>query len=205
MPVISGSAQDGQLLQSSPGVWKGTPPFSYEYEWESCLKSRCTTIPGASQPTYRATTSEIGEKLRSIVTARNATGVASSRSAATAKVSAGPPVNLTAPAITGEPIVGQQLTAGTGDWAGTPPFSYSYEWQSCSELTGECSEIAGATEPTYTVGPLEVADGFRVLVKASNTEGSATATSAETGIVGAVLPSNRSSPPSPGCSSRAAC
>ncbi len=96
--------------------------------------------------------------------------------------------------ISGVPLDGQTLTAGSGTWAGTGPFSYSYQWFSCAVLTGECSAIAGATESTYTAQPLDVGNEFEVTVTATGAHGSAGATSAKSGVVSALIPSNTGLP-----------
>ncbi|HEV3283056.1 MAG TPA: hypothetical protein VG010_02530, partial [Solirubrobacteraceae bacterium] len=194
-PKVSGTAQDGQLLTAAPGTWRGTPPITFSYRWESCVRGGCSTILGATAQTYRAGTEQIARKIRAVVTATNTAGSATAATPATQKVVAGPPVNVGAPMVSGTPIVGQVLTASTGSWAGTPPFTYAYRWQSCPILSGECGDIAGASGSTYTVGPLDVGNALRVIVTASNKLGSAPATSASSSLVGAVLPSN-SVPPS---------
>jgi hypothetical protein len=194
VPVITGTAEDGQVLTTSNGVWKGTPPLTFSYQWRSCVKLVCTTIPGATGQTYRATTAELGQQLRVSVTAANSAGTATSSSYATAKILPGPPVNTASPTISGLPIDGQTLTASPGTWAGTPPFSFAYRWRSCSILTGECADIAGATGSTYTAGPLDVASELEVVVTATGAHGTAAATSAPTGLISALLPGNTSLP-----------
>jgi uncharacterized protein YukE len=197
-PVISGLPEDGQLLSSSTGTWKGTPPFTYEYQWQTCARVSlvlvCTSIPGATDSTYRATTPQIGKQLRVVVRVTNPLGSASNHSFATKKIIAGPPVNTQPPTVSGTPVDGQTLTASTGTWAGTGPFTYSYQWRSCSLLSGECTDVIGATGSTYTVGPLDVASAFEVVVSASSSHGVASATSPQTSVAGALLPGNTSLP-----------
>ena len=193
-PVISGTPQDGQLLTAGTGTWKGTPPFSFAYQWKSCVKLTCTVIPGATEPTYRPVTSEIGLALRVLVTATNVAGAATGSSASTAKVVAGPPVNTAPPAVSGLPVDGQTLTATSGTWVGTAPFTYGYQWRSCSLLSGECTDIAGATGASYTAGPLDVANALEVVVTTTSSHGTASATSAQTSVVSALLPGNTGLP-----------
>ncbi len=191
-PKILGAAEDGQLLTVGDGTWKGTPPLSFAYQWEACdaSGSGCSAIAGANASSYRVASTQIGMRIRAIVTASNAAGSASATSRATKKVKAGPPLNTEAPAIAGSLEEGQTLVASTGAWAGTAPFVFSYQWQRCSFLGGYCENIAGATSSTYTLGALDIASQFAVVVTASNAQGSASATSAETSPILGSLPSN---------------
>jgi uncharacterized protein YukE len=198
VPTIAGVAQDGQLLTANTGAWRGTPPFSFTFKWLSCAGAGaslvCAPIPGATAQGYRPTTEEIGKRVRVTVTAGNGAGSASATSALSKPAIAGPPVATEAPSVSGVPLDGQTLTASTGTWAGTGPFSYSYQWSSCSLVTGECNIIPGATSSTYTAGPLDVASALEVTVTAQGTHGSAAASSPETSAVKAVVPHNSGLP-----------
>jgi uncharacterized protein YukE len=189
-PVISGPAQDGQVLSVGNGTWGGTPPFSYGYQWQKCVLKVCSNIAGATSSTYRVLSAELKQQLRALVTASNAAGSATSPSPMTKKVIPGPPMSTAPPVITGTPLDGQTLSAGTGTWGGTGPLSYTYQWQSCPLLTGECADIPGATSSSYTVQPLDVASNLKVIVRATNSLGAALAPSLPTGLVGALMPSN---------------
>ncbi len=191
-PKIAGAAEDGQLLSVAGGRWKGTPPLSFAYQWEACDASGagCSAIPGATASGYRVVSSQIGSRLRAIVTASNAGGSAVATSRATRKIAAGPPVSLAGPEISGSLQEGQTLTASAGSWAGTAPFAFTYQWQRCSILGGSCEDIPGATSSTYTLEALDIASQLAVVVTASNAQGSASATSAETSPILALLPAN---------------
>jgi hypothetical protein len=189
-PKIAGSFEDGQLLSVSDGTWKGTPPLSFSYQWEACGSSGCSIIPGATASTYRVISSQIGERLRVLLSTGNAGGSASTTSGATKRIKPGPPVSTAAPTISGSLQEGETLTAGTGAWAGTAPFAFSYRWQRCSILGGGCEDIAGATSSTYTLGVLDLASTLDVVVTATNEQGIVSATSAETDPVLALLPAN---------------
>jgi hypothetical protein len=191
-PKIAGAAEDGQSLSVAGGKWKGTPPLSFAYRWEACDPSggSCSVIAGATASSYRVVSSQIGDRLRAIVTANNAAGSASATSRSSKKIEAGPPVSIAAPAISGSLEEGQTLTAGVGAWAGTAPFAFTYQWQRCSILGGGCEDIPGATSSTYTLEALDLASQLEVVVTASNAQGSASATSAETSPILALLPTN---------------
>jgi hypothetical protein len=99
-----------------------------------------------------------------------------------------PPSATGEPTISGRPIVGNILTASNGSFSGTGPFNYRYQWLRCpasgSGGNGQgCTAISGATFRRYTVRQADVGRRLRVRVTASNSEGSATATSNATAIV----------------------
>ncbi|MEA2199929.1 MAG: large repetitive protein [Solirubrobacteraceae bacterium] len=191
-PIVTGLTQDGQVLSAQNGTWIGTVPMTFSYQWQTCTK-RCTNIVGATEPTYRAVTADIGQRLRFVVTAKNSVGHATAAAKASPLVKAGPPVAITQPAISGTPLPGQTLEVGTGSWAGTAPISYSYQWLSCN-LAAECFDIAGAKGSSYPVAPLDVANSLEVVVSATNAQGSSSVTTPATGLVSALLPSNTGLP-----------
>ncbi len=189
-PKIVGIGQDGQLLSAGTGAWKGTPPFTYSYRWEACnaLGEACSVIPGATEASYRAASSQIGGRLRAIVTATNSVGSASATSSASKRIIPGAPVSTSPPTISGSLQDGQTLTAASGGWGGTGPFTYGYQWQRCQITGGGCQDIAGATAASYTLGVVDLASKLVVVVTATSSLGAATASSAETSPIAAVLP-----------------
>jgi len=115
-----------------------------------------------------------------------------------------PPQNLTPPAISGNLQVPNTLTASNGTWRGNA-LRYAYQWLACDANGANCSAIGGATSSTETLVAGLVGDTLRVLVTASNRNGSAAATSAQTALVAAepppppvAAPSNDSPPTASG-------
>lgn len=94
-----------------------------------------------------------------------------------------PPVNVSAPAISGPPQEGSTLIAGTGGWSGTPPFTYTYQWSHCDASGNNCSPIAGATGSNYVLTGTDVGTTLYVTVTTSNSAGVASASSAHTPVV----------------------
>ncbi|HET6870049.1 MAG TPA: hypothetical protein VFH80_29310 [Solirubrobacteraceae bacterium] len=91
-----------------------------------------------------------------------------------------PPLNVTPPAITGIARQGQPLSASTGSWSNSPS-AYAYQWRDCSKSA--CTSIAGATGPGYTLQASDVGNAIDVVVTATNSVGSVSATSSTTAIV----------------------
>ena len=201
-PTISGNAVAGQTLTADPGQWSGSPPITTTYQWRSCdqLGNGCSNISGATSQTYVLTQGDIGTTLRVVVTGTNTWGSASATSDATGVVvdpGPLPPSNTALPTITGTPQAGETLTADPGQWSGTQPISFTYQWDSCDQNGANCFNILGATSQTYTLTILDVGTTVRVEVTGSNTAGSSTAISNQTALISApapIAPSNTSAP-----------
>ncbi len=194
VPAISGSAQQGQTLTTSTGSWSGSPT-GYAYAWEDCNSSgaSCTDISNATAGTYTLASSDVGDTIRSVVTASNAGGSNSASSAQTSAVTSATsaaPTNTVVPAITGTAQQGQTLAASNGSWSGGPT-SYAYHWQDCTSSTS-CTNITGATSSTYTLQSSDVGNTIDVAVTAANAGGSNSVSSAQTA---AVTSSGSSDPP----------
>jgi len=91
-----------------------------------------------------------------------------------------PPTSTALPSITGTLAVGSTLQASSGLWTGRG-ISYSFQWQRCAGAA--CVSITGATGSSYLVAAGDAGDTLQVSVTAVNRLGSATATSAPTGVV----------------------
>ena len=85
-----------------------------------------------------------------------------------------PLVNTVLPAITGTAQVGQVLTTTNGTWTGNPTITYARQWKA------DGVDIGGSTATTYTPVIGDIGKTITVTVTASNSELSASATSAAT-------------------------
>ncbi|MHB8059775.1 MAG: hypothetical protein ACYDHO_02950, partial [Gaiellaceae bacterium] len=92
-----------------------------------------------------------------------------------------PPYNTSLPTISGTARNGQTLTANPGTWVGTTGITYSYQWRRCDSNGANCSNIA--TGSTYALTNNDVGYTIRIMVTATNADGSRSATSAAVGRV----------------------
>ena len=72
-PAISGVASEGNQLEASEGVWSGTEPITYAYQWRRCnaAGASCADIAGETGKTYIVRPADVGSTLRIRVTASN--------------------------------------------------------------------------------------------------------------------------------------
>lgn len=174
VPVVSGTAAVGSTLTSSTGTWTGTDPITFAYQWQRGT----TNISGATSSSYLIQAGDAGSTLRCVVTATNVAGSTSANSANTAIVVApSAPVNTSVPVISGTATVGATLSSSTGTWTGFPTPTYAYQWQRGT------TNISGATSSSYTVQAADAGSTLRCVVTATNTQGSASANSANTAQV----------------------
>jgi hypothetical protein len=89
---------------------------------------------------------------------------------------------LISPSISGSAREGQTLTTSQGSWSNGPS-SYSYIWEDCDASGAACSPISGAVSDRYVLAAGDVGHTIRSVVTASNSGGSASASSAPTGVV----------------------
>jgi hypothetical protein len=188
VPTVSGETRDGATLSATTGAWSGTPPIAYAFEWVRCdaSGSNCRTIPGATAQTYTLGSADVGSRMRIFVTASNSVGSSYVNSAATNIVAPVPPSNASAPTVEGSAKVGETLSANTGDWRGTAPLTFSYQWQRCDRIGGACTDLSGETSPDFTLDTAAVGSTIRVAVTAANAVGSASAVSSPAGPVRAL-------------------
>ena len=88
-----------------------------------------------------------------------------------------------APSAIGVATEGRILTGLDGGWNASPPPAITVEWDRCDGAGANCVAISGATGPTYrpTVG--DVGSRLRFKVNASNSKGTASASSTPIGPI----------------------
>lgn len=190
-PRIIGDPVEGRTLTATTGSWSGTGPFSYSYRWVRCPLdggapdgSNCGALPNSSTSTYRLRDADVGLRMRVRVTATNSEGSTTVASNATTPVrGSSRPRNVDPPTISGQPVLGQTLTATTGTWSGSQPISYAYDWLRCNRSGGGCAVVSGATGRSYALRQDDVGTTLRIRVTARNSIGSERSTSVPTAVV----------------------
>jgi hypothetical protein len=198
-PSISGSPVDGQKLTGTTGTWTGTQPIGFTFQWVRCPSnggapdgSNCSSISGATGTSYTLVSADVGWRIRFRVTGTNSLGsqtVASNATPAVQAKASARPANTQAPSISGSMTEGATLTANRGNWTGTTPISYAYQWLRCNSNGGSCASIGGATGTQYKLTSSDVGRKVRLRVTAKNSAGSTSATSGEYAVVTAAGPS----------------
>ncbi len=171
-PSIEGNLTAGDTLTAQPGSWLSTESISYSYQWQMCNEEgeECTNISGATSSTLTLGEGDIGSTMRVLVTASNLLGSANAISNQSEAVGAsGPPaVSGEGPAVHGVTQVGQTIVAETGQWSGSRPLTYTYQWERCNPAGEECAAIEHATKGSYTVTSEDADSTVRVAVTATN-------------------------------------
>ena len=179
MPAISGDLIVPQKLTALPGSLAdadGLPdPFAAtSYQWQRSsapdFSDGATKISGATNKTYTLTDDDEDQYLRVAITFTDDLGsLEAATSAITGQIDEHPNRPATgAPAITGDLIVPQTLTAGLGtlaDGDGLPtPFAATYQWQRSSDKAfTNPIDISGATGKTYILIDADASMYIRVI------------------------------------------
>jgi hypothetical protein len=169
-PVISGTANDGEELTASTGTWSGTSPITYTYQWLHCnvWGNDCEPIEDETDPEYVIDSAYVLGRIGVEVTATNALGHQTARSALTSQVAPVAPSLAGSMTIDGRTRVGETLSLNVGDWSGTGPIDYARQWQRCDSAGANCADITGATNNQYTLTAQDLDKRLRVVAGVSN-------------------------------------
>jgi hypothetical protein len=176
-PEVSGGGEVGQALKCSQGTWNGKPTPTYSYRWLREGKE----IPGQTSSSYTVVEEDAGHSLACKVIAENSAGEAFALSSNSVEVKGTPPTPVAGhpPQIEGNLAAGELVTCNHGEWSGTKPITYSYEW-----LAGG-SKVSEATGSTFTIPAndegLELQCGVTA-VNGVNPPGSARSASVTVGV-----------------------
>src|SRR5207253_863624 len=89
---------------------------------------------------------------------------------------------------------GKALTAAKGTWTGVATITYAYQWQLSIDGGATWSDISGATATSYTPPAGSAGKQVRVVVTATNGDGTAQATSPASAAILANPPTNTVAP-----------
>ena len=172
-PSVTGTAQVGDTLTadtSSISDDDGLTKVSYQYQWIRNDGTSDAEIASAADSTYALADDDEGNTVKVRVSFTDDDGNDESlTSPETATVAARPNSPATGTlAITGTAQVGRTLTAdtsGIADDDGLTNVSYSYQWVGNHCNCSSDTDIAGATNSTYTLGAADggAADGGGLL------------------------------------------
>jgi hypothetical protein len=172
-PAVTGTATQGQTLTASAGRWTQTPS-SVAYAWQRCnVNGRiCSPIAGATSPTYVPAAADVGHELVALVTATVGGTTQAAWSAATGAIVAPPALAATSsPTIAGMVEVGQRLAGGTGEWTGSAPITYAYQWYRCDAGGAHCLSVHGATGANYKLAAADAGKTIGLTVTATDATG----------------------------------
>lgn len=150
-PAVTGTLEVGQQLTGSTGVWTGDAPIAYAFQWYRCDAggAHCSSVHGATKPTYRLVAADAGKTIGFTVDATDATGTKQPAYASLVGPIAAANAGL---ASTGQPKVtlqGQTFTVDAGTWTASPA-STTVQWERCNANGRICTAITGATSSSYT-------------------------------------------------------
>lgn len=176
-PAISGVGVVGQVLTCVDGNATGSPAPVVTRQW---MKAG-VAISGATATTYTIVSGDAGSAITCVNTATNTIGgvvrTATATSNAISPVAAVAPSFTGTPSISGSSTVGNVLTAVNGTAIGQPPPTLTGQWQKNG------SNITGATGLTYTTVAGDIGAAITYRNTATNSAGSATASSGAITIV----------------------
>jgi hypothetical protein len=187
-PTVSGVARSGETLTAVEGGWSGVVPLTFAWQWQRCsaLGDACADVAGATSSTYLVSGGDTGSTLRVVVSAQDAGGSASARSAVTAVVAADA-VAVAAPlAVAAPPTISgdSTLTATAGAWSGgTAPLAFAWQWRRCDAGGANCIDIAGATSATYATVGDDAGSALVVTVTATDARGATASATSDPAVV----------------------
>ena len=174
-PVVTGPPIQGKTVPVTTGTWSPVPA-DLAYRWLRCNPHgrACATIPNAISSSYAVGSGDLGHALVAIVQATNGGTIQNAFSTATPPVVDGSvrgPSESVAPYVSGNAVVGEQLTASNGIWKGVGPIVFDYRWYRCDGSGGHCTAIH-TNGAAYTLGGRDVGRTIGLNLRVSDSTGS---------------------------------
>lgn len=173
-PAITGLDQDGQQLTLDRGVWQSMNPLRYAYQWESCdaAGANCAPIIGATHERLHLTASDVGHRLKAVVTVVDSRGLVKQVTAGTYPIGKPfAPANMSPPSVVGQATKNGRLKVHLGKWQSPDALSFAYQWEECSSTTSTCTPLPGRTKPNLRMRYSYVGRYFTAVVTATDKEG----------------------------------
>lgn len=199
-PSLKGKAYVGYALSVKPGRWSGYPKPKLTYQWYQCESSswdNCERMASETEKSIKLVESLTGKFLAAEVTATNSYGKEEKRTGVSSKIAyknGAPPTNPEPPVLKGKAIVGYNLSATPGKWAGAPSPTLKFQWQRCSSSGSSCADIVGKTERSITLTDADIDKKLRLQVTATNKLGSEVAYSPLSAVVVSTKPVMKKAP-----------
>lgn len=169
VPAPSGSAVRNAVLTANHGVWGGSAPFLYAYQWKRCSTTSvgsCADIAGESGSTYQPVQADVGLYIRVGVRARSLVQPFFSPEAVSnyvGPIAAPAGFEPTPPSNYPQLVNGASVPWGTtmsidlsddaqDRWKSNGTYtttSFAYRWYRCDVNGANCNTQI-ATTPTYT-------------------------------------------------------
>jgi hypothetical protein len=173
-PVISGTPKDGQTLKTTSGAWSSPSAVTYTYKWQRCTATgtSCTSITGASHPAYKLTSTDVGHKLRVVVSATDQWQQTGRATAPPVGAVGTPPAprNTGLPVISGTPKQDLTLRTTNGAWSSPDTLTFAYQWERCTATGTGCIKITGATHSSYKLTSADAHHKITDVVTATDRE-----------------------------------
>lgn len=199
LPSVSpgGGVGIGDTLTAVDGGWTTLAPNSFTYQWQRCTPpgiATCVDIAGATSASYVTAVADATFTVRVRVVAHHLSAAATATSGVTQPVTGAGPTNTVAPAITGQAVRDDLLTASSGTFTGPGLITTAGQWQRCNASGTSCADIDGEIASSYLLGPADIGSTIVYAVTASNAWGTAVRASAATAVIAAPEPVNVTPP-----------
>jgi len=187
-PTVTGLATQNQVLTADPSTIIDVDGLSnpqFTFQWQETNGVTFVNIPGATGSTFTLGQAQVGDQVRVVVSYVDdfgvAESVASDATAPVANVNDAPTGALLISDTT--PTQGQVLTAQTAGIADPDGLgTFSFQWQQGVGTT--FTNIAGATNATFTPGAAQINQQIRVIARYTDGFGTLeSVTSAATALV----------------------
>ncbi len=172
---MTGPPIQGKTVQVTTGTWSPVPA-NLAYRWVRCNSHgrACASIPNAISSSYTVADADLDHALVAIVQATNGGTIQNAFSTATPAVVDGSvrgPSESVGPYVSGNAVVGEQLTASNGIWKGVGPVVFAYRWYRCDGSGGHCTSIHTDGGPAYTLAGRDIGSTIGLALRVSDSTG----------------------------------